>query len=493
MRSPGPWLLASLLALGALAPRRADAFCGFYVAGADAKLYNNATQVVLMREGTRTVLSMQNNYEGPPQDFAMVVPVPVVLREGDVRTLDPAIFARVDRLAAPRLVEYWERDPCAEPYLTGVSRDFTAAVDLAPGASRDAAGIRLGVTVEERFDVGEYKVEILSARASTGLDTWLRRSGYRIPPGAEAALRPYVQAGMKFFVAKVDIRKVRFDARGQATLSPLRFHYDSETFTLPVRLGLLNSRGTQDLIVHVLGRARYQVANYPNVAIPTNLELAAAARDAFGPFFVALLGRTLSERPRAVVTEYAWSAASCDPCPEEPLDRRELDTLGRDVLPGDLDPQGLVLTRLHARYGPESLGEDLVFAAARPITGGQEIFGGDGRLLRGAEPSDANAFQARYVIRHRWTGPIACAHPQPGIWEERPPEPARDLALVPRDAPLEKFLVEDPSAAAALPDVAAPPPLALPAAQSCGGCDAGGGASLLGALLGALRRRRRSR
>jgi hypothetical protein len=36
--------------------------------------------VVLMRDGTRTVLSMQNNYQGPPQDFAMVVPVPVVLR-----------------------------------------------------------------------------------------------------------------------------------------------------------------------------------------------------------------------------------------------------------------------------------------------------------------------------------------------------------------------------------------------------------------------------
>ena len=59
---------------------RAEAFCGFYISGADAKLFNNATQVVLMREGTRTVLSMQNNYEGPPEKFAMVVPVPVVLR-----------------------------------------------------------------------------------------------------------------------------------------------------------------------------------------------------------------------------------------------------------------------------------------------------------------------------------------------------------------------------------------------------------------------------
>jgi hypothetical protein len=64
----------------ALGSRDASAFCGFYVSGADAQLTNNATQVVLMREGTRTVLSMQNGYQGPPQDFAMVVPVPVVLQ-----------------------------------------------------------------------------------------------------------------------------------------------------------------------------------------------------------------------------------------------------------------------------------------------------------------------------------------------------------------------------------------------------------------------------
>jgi hypothetical protein len=88
------------------------AFCGFYVSGADTKLYNNATQVVLLRDGVRTVLSMQNNYQGPPEGFAMVVPVPVVLQKENVKTLPPAVFERVDRLTAPRLVEYWEQDPC---------------------------------------------------------------------------------------------------------------------------------------------------------------------------------------------------------------------------------------------------------------------------------------------------------------------------------------------------------------------------------------------
>src|SRR5688572_6361388 len=107
MRRTAAFVVACLAASPA-----AHAFCGFYVSGADASLYNNATIVVLMREGQKTVLSMQNNYQGPTQDFAMVVPVPVVLSEETVKTLPREVFQRVDQLAAPRLVEYWERDPC---------------------------------------------------------------------------------------------------------------------------------------------------------------------------------------------------------------------------------------------------------------------------------------------------------------------------------------------------------------------------------------------
>src|SRR6476619_6964010 len=90
------------------------AFCGFYVAGSDQQLVNDATQVTLMRSGTRTVLAMQNDYKGPPEAFAMVVPVPVVLHDGDVKTLPKELFQHVEQMGAPRLVEYWEQDPCEQ-------------------------------------------------------------------------------------------------------------------------------------------------------------------------------------------------------------------------------------------------------------------------------------------------------------------------------------------------------------------------------------------
>src|SRR4051794_20559165 len=100
--------LALVLTLGAAAPPSAQAFCGFFVAGSNKQLYNNASHVVLLRKGNHTVMTMSNSYKGPPEDFAMVVPVPVVLQKQQVRTPSAKVFSHIDELTAPRLVEYWE-------------------------------------------------------------------------------------------------------------------------------------------------------------------------------------------------------------------------------------------------------------------------------------------------------------------------------------------------------------------------------------------------
>ncbi len=485
MRRQLPLAVLLLLASGSAA----HAFCGFYVSGADGKLFNNATQVVLMREGTRTVLSMQNAYQGPPEAFAMVVPVPVVLHEKDVKTLPREVFDRVDRLAAPRLVEYWEQDPCPEPVAyEGGRGDFAMRPAGAPSPARTAAAKDMGVKIEAQFTVGEYEIVILSAKDSQGLDTWLRHEKYKIPEGAEPYLRPYVAAGSKFFVAKVDPQKVRFEG-DKALLSPLRFHYDSSEFALPVRLGLVNSAGTQDLIVHVLARGqRYEVANYPNVFVPTNLDVGDAAKQRFGDFYAALFDATLEKHPKAVVTEYSWDAGSCDPCPSPALNPGELQTLGADVLDGAQAPQftpppppraqggaqkptpgaapgapsravppmrppqrwggGFVLTRLHARYGKDVLGEDLVFRAAPPVMGGREMMGPDGKLERVPQPGGVNNFQGRYAVRHPWGGAITCQNPRRGVWGGPPygvqpqtPVPALKTAFAQRGLALASFLV----------------------------------------------------
>ncbi len=87
-------------------------FCGFYVSKADATLKNKTSQVILVRDGNRNVITMYNDFKGDTKDFAMVVPVPVVLQKSDVKVVDQSLFQRLNDYSAPRLVEYYDENPC---------------------------------------------------------------------------------------------------------------------------------------------------------------------------------------------------------------------------------------------------------------------------------------------------------------------------------------------------------------------------------------------
>ena len=329
--------IACAIAVATL-PTSAEAFCGFFAGKADASLFNEASQVVIARDGTRTVLSMHNDYRGPLSEFALVVPTPVVLRQGGVKVADKAIFERLDAYSAPRLAEYHDNDPCQvrfnwDPITRNARvRDELGVARMAAPASmaNDAAAERrakaLGVTVEVAYTLEEYDIVSLSANQSDGLETWLRENGYRIPKGAAAALKPYINQGMKFFVAKVNLKEQI--KTGYTYLRPLQFGFDSEKFMLPLRLGMLNApQGKpQDLIVYVLTRGgRVESSNYRTVKLPANVNLPAFVKPAFKDFYQALFDTAArTEDHKVVFTEYFWDMAWCDPCAANPLSAEEL-------------------------------------------------------------------------------------------------------------------------------------------------------------------------
>jgi hypothetical protein len=156
------------------------------------------------------------------------------------------------------------------------------------------------------------------------------------------------------------------------------------------------------------------------------------AKKDFASVYNALFDDTVREHPRAVVTEYSWDAGTCDPCPGPALSAADLATLGADALPVTTSTQGFplagrgrlgsrfgggfVLTRLHARYTKNALGDDLIFRAAPPIVGGREMRAFNTTLEQTPSPSSFNNFQARYAIRHPWTGKIECEHPVRDVW-----------------------------------------------------------------------------
>jgi len=190
----------------ALWPAASHAFCGFYVASGDAKLFNHASQVALVRDQDRTVITMANDFQGAPKEFAIVVPVPVVLEKSQIHIGDKALMDHLDSYSAPRLVEYWDPDPCQmadkdERLQMAMPR---AAAKMSESVTRQAID---GVTIEAKYTVGEYDILILSATQSSGLERWLVGNGYRIPAGASKVLASYIKQNIKFFVAKVNLKE----------------------------------------------------------------------------------------------------------------------------------------------------------------------------------------------------------------------------------------------------------------------------------------------
>lgn len=396
-------LAATLIAAStaAFAPA-AHAFCGFFVGKADASLFNEASQVLMVRDGDKTILTMLNDYKGELTDFALVVPVPVVLKRDDIRVADKKVFDRIDAYSAPRLAEYYDGNPCDY-------RRYRIAESSPRSPSKSGDTRRgdpaLGVQVEAKYTVGEYDIVILSASQSDGLETWLTQNGYKIPAGASRALRPYIQQNMKFFVARVNLKEQA--KSGVSYLRPLQFRFESARFMLPIRLGMINAQGPQDLIVYVLSRrGRVEAANYRTVKLPANMELPTWLKQPgeFTRFYRAMFDEQAKRENHSVVfTEYFWDMAWCDPCAADPLTTSELREAGVSWVADDGGRRGpgaqpVVLTRLHIRYTRETFPEDLVFQ----------------------ETKDRANFQTRYVLRHPWRGGIfQCIGALDAYWQYR--------------------------------------------------------------------------
>ncbi|MBD2431066.1 MULTISPECIES: DUF2330 domain-containing protein [Fischerella] len=375
------------------------AFCGFYVAKADTKLYNKASQVVIAHSGDRTVLTMANDYQGDVKDFAIVVPVPTVIQKEQVRVGNPKIIERLDAFSAPRLVEYYDSDPCAPVYDERVMEAAPAPTVAESQGQRGNSNLSLGVTVEARFNVGEYDILILSAKESSGLETWLIRNGYKIPRGAQQLLKPYIRQKMKFFVAKVNLDK--FEESGYQNLRPLQISYQSPKFMLPIRLGMINAAKDQDLIVYILSpKGQAELTNYRTVKVPSDANIPLFVKNEFGEFYKSMFQTAYTKEDRKVgFLEYAWDMGSCDPCSVEPLNSEELKEAGvfwlNDFPPDiyqsapfrrSIVPNDVFITRLHVRYTRDKFPEDLIFQ----------------------ETSNRENFQGRYILRHPFTGEAKC-------------------------------------------------------------------------------------
>jgi hypothetical protein len=340
---------------------------------------------------------MSSDYRGAAKDFAMIIPTPRVLRREQIDTVEAKIVAHLDSYTAPRLVEYFDYDPCAalqdpiieSPVIMEESLGRRSELQRRRGAAA------LGVKIAAEYAVGNYDIAILKAKQSDGLATFLKQEGYKLPEGAELVLADYIAAGMKFFVARVNL--ARHSASETKELPPLQISFRSDAFMLPIQLGKLNADKAQDALFFMLAReGRVEVANYRAKELPTDENVPPLVENYFPDFYRAAFNKTVGNRG-GIVMEYAWDMAWCDPCAADPLANADLRKLGATWVRGDnTAQQDVYVTRFHAQYTKDQMPKDLVFRVT----------------------SNRENFQGRYIMNQPFDGPITCEAGQQYVREK---------------------------------------------------------------------------
>ena len=341
------------LLLAQLALPTASAFCGTYVGGVGAEFYNNYSQLAVVRDNNQTTLTIVNDVEGNFDSFALVIPVPEVIPEDKVNVIEPELFDRLDAYSQPRLVTYTCED-FEERMDTGW--DFDSGSDVPENESDPE-----DVNVEALYIVGEFEIVILSATQSGSLFTWLNDNGYQVPGQSQDLLQEYIDGGSYFLAAKVAA-----DAGIESgdTLSPLQFAYTSDAFQIPIRIGTLNAKEAQDLVVYAVsdyqnGRVGISNSIYKEFSIEDECMWDPVDDQSFGDYYAEQFTNGYEETEDGAWTvEYAWGGGGCDPCSGTPPDASDLIALG--VNEDLVHYSDYFFTRLHARYTPAQATEELM-------------------------------------------------------------------------------------------------------------------------------------
>ena len=362
----------TLLLLQLVSP--AQAFCGAYVGDVDSTPKNGASRIAIARQGEQTTLTMFNDVDGDYESFGLLVPIPEIIGEEDVRRIDRELLEKAASYSAPRLVAYtcedfypleyedtgWGSGGSSGSFGCGfgnqsISSDASGAFE--DGGTEDTGG----VTVWEEFDLGEYTVYVLSAEGSAGLSGWLDDNGFSVPESTGPVLQEYIDRGDYFLALRVDLDRAPDDG----FLSPLQFSYASAQWTLPIRLGATSSTGLQDLTLFLLTppeEGKVGISNYTEAKLAEDECMVEA--DDIGEYYEERLEEAMGLPATAGdlggrsglswVTEYSWTGGSCDPCPTNgPLTPDEAMGFGIDA------HYGFHFTRLHLRYTPDAVREDI--------------------------------------------------------------------------------------------------------------------------------------
>jgi hypothetical protein len=195
-------------------------------------------------------------YDGPSEDFAWVIPAPVV---PEVFLSTDEMFDDIADLYRPLFRRRTEEvGTCDHGLSYGY---YGGGMNGGGGGYASTSAGTAPVQVVATSDVGPYETVTLKADSSEALEQWLLDSGLSLPEGIADKLAPYV-ASDHYFVA---MRMGKNESTG--SIQPVGLRYPASGMSVPIQLTSIAALPDTRLEVYVLGEHRAVPDSYLHVRI----------------------------------------------------------------------------------------------------------------------------------------------------------------------------------------------------------------------------------
>jgi len=310
-------------------------------------------EAVIARSGKTVQVILRMHFRAGPSELAWVVPVPS--RPRHIGKARDDVFDRLEELTAPKFYAVEFR---GKPFYLACTTCGT------PAGSTAATTMLSRVTVEAAGTAGIFQYVVLAAGDAGELTAWLTKHQYAIPPGAGPILKRYVEGGWYWLAMRV-----RPEVSDRPTLAPhpVTWCYTDDKLVYPLVISQLSAAESNEVVLYVVGRRRYECRNWPNLRGDEITErqgrraLAASADSPSGTNYEDLFRRaTRSRGGHLFVTEFSddWSVFGHAGRPG-----RIDDALRADLIEAIGDRQ--VVTRLRAAMTPGAMDRDVVLGPFR--------------------------------------------------------------------------------------------------------------------------------
>ncbi len=252
---------------------RAEAFGGLWSSGA-APVRNAGEEIVFVDNPDTTITAIVRlSYEGPPQKFAWVIPVPGKPKIG---VSSSTVFRRLEAATAPEyLVEVAVRGACKPGTVPALSSG--AGYETAAESAAEDSIVKIDQGSIGPYDYTSIKVDPSIEDPAKAATDWFTANGYTLTGMESSVLGPYLKDGLNLLAFKL--------GRGVDTgaIKPVMLTYESKLPMIPLRPASVAAPRDIGIQVWVFGPSQAVPLNYGSLVLDEALiDWLSGARHAAG-------------------------------------------------------------------------------------------------------------------------------------------------------------------------------------------------------------------